>query len=231
MKLSHSNNFLKVPIRLTILKIILLFVFIGVFPFIANAQKTFRLNSGSTVDKYFTTPRLATAFLTSNTLSDESNFKENRCLKTGRWIGAISGSTMGLLHIYWSATGVSGIHGSFEKNLITGIPSAVIGAYVGAKTTEWVTRQIMKGNPKPAKAALKGMAYGAIDGIITLSSSLIPLFIIGHYTNTIHFNLSDDLIILKLIGISAIGGTVYGGTIGATMGVVYGPCISLYMKF
>ena len=106
---------------------------------------------------------LATAILLSNTASDESISKENRCLQTARWIGAISGSTMGFLHIYWSATGVSGIHGPFWKNLATGIPSALVGAYVGAKATEWTTRQIMKGNPKPAKAILKGAAYGTIE--------------------------------------------------------------------
>ena len=31
---------------------------------------------------------------------------------------------------------------------------------VGARTIEWMTRQIMEGRPKPGKAALKGAAYG-----------------------------------------------------------------------
>ena len=32
-------------------------------------------------------------------------------------------------------------------------------------------------------------------------------------------------------GAAAIGGTMYGGIIVATIGVFYGPRISLYMKF
>jgi len=62
----------------------------------------------------------------------------------------------------------------------------------------------MKGNPKPGRAALKGAAYVSIDGAIILSASMAPLFIIGHYTDTIHFNMSNDLIILKLLGASAM---------------------------
>ena len=50
-------------------------------------------------------------------------------------------------------------------------------------------------------------------------------------TGTIHFNMSNDLIIFKLLGAAAMGGIVYGGTIGATLGAVYGPGISFYMKF
>jgi uncharacterized membrane protein len=135
------------------------------------------------------------------------------------------------MHVYWSATGVSGTHGSFHSNLTTGVPSAVIGAYVGAKATEWATRQIMKGNPKPGRALLKGMFYGATAGTITLTAGFVPLLLTGHYTETIHFNFSDDLIILKLLGASALGGMVYGGTIGAVVGAVGGPSVSLYMKF
>ena len=231
MKSFNSNKLIDAHFYSPIIKIIFLLVLIFVFPFIVNAQTVFGLNSSSTADKYFMAPTLATAILLSNTAPDESISKENRCQQTARWIGAISGSTMGLLHIYWSATGVSGIHGSFSKNLVTGIPSALVGAYIGAKATEWTTRQIMKGNPKPGKSVLKGAVYGAIDGAIILTASLVPLLIIGHYTGTIHFNMSNDLIILKLLGTAAMGGIVYGGTIGATIGAVYGPCISFYMKF
>ncbi len=176
-------------------------------------------------------PRPATTILQYSTANNDHGSGEDRCIRTGQWIGAISGSAMGLACIYWRATGVSGVHGPFWKSLVTGIPSAIIGSYVGAKTTKWTIRRIMEGNPKPGRAALKGAAYGAIDGAIILTASMVPLLIIGHYTDTIHFNMSNDLIILKLLGASAMGGTLYGGMIGATVGAVYGPCISLYMKF
>ena len=176
-------------------------------------------------------PGHATTIFPSITIPDETSSRKDRCLQTGRWIGGISGSAMGFLHIYWGATGVSGIHGSFGQNLATGIPSSIVGAYVGVKTTEWITKKIMTGNPKPRRAALKGIAYGAINGAAILTASMVPLLIIGHYTDTIHFNLSEDLIMLKLLGASAAGGTLYGGMIGATAGAVYGPFISLYMKF
>ena len=228
MKPFNFNNLLNVP---TIFKIIFLFVLIFLFPFIVNAQSIFSQNSDSTGDKYFMAPRPATTILQSNITHTESGYREDQCIRTGQWIGAISGSAMGLACIYWRATGVSGVHGPFWKSLVTGIPSAIIGSYVGAKTTKWITMRIMKGNPKPGRAALKGAAYGAIDGAIILTASMAPLLIIGHYTDTIHFNLSDDLIILKLLGASAMGGTLYGGMFGATVGAVYGPCISLYMKF
>jgi len=122
--------------------------------------------------------------------------------------------------IYWRATGVSGTHGPMWKNLLTGIPSSIVGAYVGCKTTEWATRQI-----------LKGALYGAIDGTVTLTASMIPLLIIGHYTETIHFNFSNEMIVFKLLGSAIAGGLVYGGTFGAIVGGVSGPCISFYMKF
>ena len=157
--------------------------------------------------------------------------RESRCLKAGRWGGALAGGTFGLLHISWSAAGVSGIHGPLWKNILTGAPSSIIGGYVGMRTTEWATRQILKGRPEPGRAALKGMMYGAIDGAITLAASSAPLLIMGHYLETIHFNFSDDLIVLKLLGASALGGALYGGILGAAIGAISGPGISLYMEF
>ncbi|MFC1485818.1 hypothetical protein ACFL55_02190 [Candidatus Latescibacterota bacterium] len=179
----------------------------------------------------FSPPRLE-AWAVHSTLTDNQQaFREQRCLSTARWIGALSGSFMGVAQLCWSATGVSGVHGSFGKNLLTGIPSIIVGSYVGTRTTEWMTRKIMEGNPKPGNAALKGALYGAVNGTVILTASLIPLLIVGHYTETIHFNISDDMIVLKLIGASAAGGMVYGGTFGLLAGSVYGPCISMYMRY
>ena len=157
--------------------------------------------------------------------------KENRCLEVGYWLGVASGSTMGLLHLYWSANGMTGTDEPYWKNLLTGIPSSIIGAYVGRLSTEWTTRQILKGNPKPLRAALKGAMYGAIDGAIILTAGMIPLFLIGHYIGTISTQVEGGAAIFKLIGMSVVGGTAFGGMIGAAVGAVYGPGLSLYMKF
>ena len=117
------------------------------------------------------------------------------------------------------------------KNAATGVPSAVVGAYVGAHTTEWITRRIMEGRPKPAKAVLKGAVYGTLDGAVTLTAGLVPLVVVGHYARTIHFNFRDDLILLRLLGAATVGGALYGGFFGAVAGAVYGPCVSAYMQF
>jgi len=155
--------------------------------------------------------------------------RNDNCLRAGRWVGALSGSTMGILTIYWRATGVSGVHGPFWKSLVTGIPSALVGAYVGRRTTEWMTRQILKGDPGPSLALFKGALYGALNGAVILSSSMIPLFLIGHYTGTIEFN--REVNAFKLVGISVLGGSLYGGVFGFAGGAIMGPCLSFYMHF
>lgn len=210
---------------------IFLVALICVIPFIVNAQSTLALKSNSVVNKYLMTSDLATTILLTNATSDDSNNREAKVIQTGRWLGAVAGSFMGMAHIYWRATGVSGPRGPMWKNLLTGIPSSVVGAYVGIKTNEWATKQIMKGSPKPGKATLKGMLYGAIDGAVTFTASVVPLLIIGHYAGTIHFNFDKDLILFKILGSAILGGIAYGGTFGAVVGGVSGPCISLYMRF
>lgn len=231
MKSYNTNNPTGDFFHSTITKITFSLFLVFAFSFSANAKTTPILNSNPESNKCLISHSLAAAIRLSSITPDESSFRENRCLQTGRWIGAISGSSIGFMQIYWSATGMTGIHGPFWKNVVTGIPSAVIGAYVGTKSTEWTTKQIMKGNPKPVKAALKGMAYGAIDGAIIGTASMVPLIMIGHYAGTIRFNFSDDMIILKILGSAIAGGVVFGGLNGAAIGVVYGPGISLYMKF
>ncbi len=222
---------MKITLRLFSVTILLFFL-IAIIPLNLQAQISISPNSATTINKNLLLSSLKMYPSLVNINPDATGSKESRCLQSGRWIGAIAGSTMGLLHIYWRARGVSGIHGPFWKSVVTGIPSAIVGAYIGMKTTEWTTKQIMKGEPKPGKAALKGAFYGAIDGAITLTASLIPLLIIGHYTGSIEFNFdNNDLIILKLLGTSVLGGLAYGGTFGLAIGVVYGPCISLYMNF
>lgn len=202
-----------------------------VIPFTINAQRAIDIYNTYTYDGHFLTASKKSIILSYYLNQDELIDRRNRCLNLSRKIGKISGSAMGLMHIYWGATNVSGVHGPFWKIVVTGVPSAMIGSYVGTRTTEWMTKQIMKGNPKPSVAALKGAYYGAINGTLILGSSFMPLLILGHYTGSIHFNLSDDFIVLKLIGASALGGLVYGGSLGAVFGIIYGPYISIYLKF
>lgn len=157
--------------------------------------------------------------------------REQRCLTAGKWVGVAAGSFMGVAHICWTMYDVSGIHGSFGKNIATAVPSAFVGGYVGSKTTPWMTKQIMRGNPGRGRAALRGAGYGALNGAIILSSSMIPLFLMGHALDTIHFNTSEEMIELKLIGISVLGGIAFGGMYGAIIGTAYGTGISLYMRY
>ncbi len=162
---------------------------------------------------------------------NDFNYKYNKCLKTGRILSVVAGSTMGIAQIYWSATNMSGVHGPLWKNVITGVPSSVIGGYVGYITSEWTTKHFLNGNPKPGPAMLKGAFYGAIHGAIILTASMIPLLVIGHYMDTIHFNFDGDAMLFKLVGVSIAGGLVYGGIFGATIGIIYGPSLSIYMEF
>jgi len=228
----------KLPSVSYIAGIMFLFIFLfillpGLSP-AADARGTFFPVPGATGDEYPAVLRAA-VLRRAGTTSDERSFRRDRCLQAGRWLGAVSGGMIGVAHIYWSATGVSGIHGPFWKNVVTGIPSVVIGSYIGAKATEWTTRRILKGNPSPGRALLKGAAWGAVDGAVTFTAGLMPLLLMGYCMDTIHFNNMDgmggDASIPKILGIAVIGGTLYGGTFGAAAGAVYGPCLSLYMRF
>lgn len=209
----------------------LIIVLILFMPVVVSSHPNSTHESSYKIDKYSITHRLASAVMFTRTITDFSLNREAKVQQTGRWFGAVAGSFMGVAHIYWRATGVSGPRGPMWKNLLTGIPSSIVGAYVGIKTTEWTTKQIMNGNPKPGKAVLKGALYGAIDGTVTFAASLIPLLIIGHYAETIHFNFNKKMIVFKLLGSAVAGGMIYGGTFGAVVGGISGPCISFYMKF
>ena len=166
-----------------------------------------------------------------NVITEDLNYKYNRSLKTGRIISTIAGSTMGIAQIYWSATNMSGVHGPLWKNVVTGVPSALIGGYVGYSTSEWTTKRFLDGKPKPGHALLKGALYGAVHGAVVFTASMVPLLVIGHLMETIQFNFDGDEIFLGLIGTTILGGIGYGGTYGATIGIIYGPSLSIYMKF
>jgi len=174
---------------------------------------------------------IETTAMKSGEAADVDSFRKENCLRTARLIGAFAGSFMGCAHMYWRATDVSGPQGAMWKNVLTAIPSIMIGAYAGSRSTVWTTERIMKGNPKVGRAALKGAGYGAIDGAIILTSSIVPLFITAYYADTIDFNFSGDDKLLNIIGAAVAGGLLYGGTFGAMIGTAYGPGISLYMRF
>lgn len=73
---------------------------------------------------------------------------------------------------------------------------------------------------------------GAIDGTAILSASYLPLFIIGHYLDTIHFNnIERNFALLKIVGITVIGSIGYGISVGAIAGGISGPIISIFMEF
>ena len=164
-------------------------------------------------------------------ITKDFNYKYNKCLKTGRIISTLAGSTMGIAQIYWSTTNMAGVHGPLWKNVVTGLPSSLIGGYVGNRTSGWITRKFLEGNPKPGTAIFKGALYGAIHGTTILTASMVPLLVVGHYMNTIHFNFEGDEILFKVIGAAVLGGIVYGSTLGATFGIIYGPSLSIYMNF
>ncbi len=231
MNLSNFFNFPTTKFRAAKYTFVLILVLMISLPIIASGQSNFSFDSNPAMNNDLLTTGIASAVFLTNTISDHSQNRQANVLQTARWLGATAGSFMGVAHIYWRATGVSGPQGSMWKNLLTGIPSSVVGAYVGIKMTEWSAKQIMKGSPKPGKAALQGMLYGAIDGTVTLAAGLVPLLIIGHYAGTIDFNFSNEMIVFKLLGSAVAGGLVYGGTFGAVVGGISGPCISFYLKF
>jgi len=182
--------------------------------------------------KYFILLLIFTSLsFTQNITPNNLDQRYNNCIKIGRMLGVVGGGTMGLAHIYWSATNQTSTSEPLWKNIVTGVPSSLIGGYVGYETTEWATKQILNGNPKPGKAFLKGALYGGIGGAITFTASVVPLFVIGHYMETIQFNFDGDETLFGLIGASILGGIGYGGTFGVAIGLIYGPSLSIYMKF
>jgi len=161
--------------------------------------------------------------------------REEQCLKAARYVGAFSGGFMGVAHMYWAATGVSGIHGPMWKNVVTGLPSAVFGSYVGSKTAQWAAKRFMRRKPKLVKSVIKGAGYGTLSGMIIFTASITPILVTGYCMDTIHFNDHDAIggnpTVLKVLGIAVLGGTLYGGTYGVMVGAAGGPVISWYMEF
>lgn len=87
----------------------------------AFSIKSLAQEQGSIIDKYSMTSSLAIIVLLSDTKPDELSYKESRCLKTAQWVGAMSGSALGLLHFYWLRA-ASEPHSPFWKDFATGIP-------------------------------------------------------------------------------------------------------------
>ena len=154
--------------------------------------------------------------------------REDQCLRTARLVGGISGSTIGLITLY-AGTFLDDIEGPYWKTLAIGVPTTVVGVWVGMRGTEWMTRKLLAGRDKVPGAAVKGFLYGLLDGALIGSAGFLTALTLGHITGGIEFN--DDPGLLEVMGMSILGGIAYGGTFGATVGLVYGPCISLYMEF
>ena len=146
------------------------------------AQMSYNLY-GCSATNQFSAPYHSRPMLFKNAESPFSR-KENNCIKTGQILGIAAGSFMGTMTMYWKATGESGVHGPFWKSVVTAIPSILVGSYVGSKTSEWATKRMIKGHPNVAMALLKGAGYGALQGAVIFTASLVPLFIVGHYLGT-----------------------------------------------
>ncbi|HHM23727.1 MAG TPA: hypothetical protein ENJ23_01650 [Bacteroidetes bacterium] len=198
-----------------------------ILPVQASAQTTDGTPSSSLSARLM----LSGAALAAASLSANGSSREENCLRTARWIGAGIGVGIGLLHTYWSIAYPPHVGIPLWKQLAVGLPSAVISGVVGYHMTGWATRRIMAGSPGRAKAALKGALYGFLTGAAILTTNAVPFFLGSYYLKTLHFNFEGGHIPLKILGTSVLGGIAYGGTVGALAGIVYGPCVSLYMKF
>jgi hypothetical protein len=154
--------------------------------------------------------------------------REEQCLRTARLVGALGGSTVGLITLY-AGTFLDDIEGPYWKTLAIGVPTTVVGVWVGIRGTEWATRKLLAGRDKVPGAAGRGLLYGLLDGALIGSASFVTALTIGHLTGGIEFN--DDPGLLEVMGMGLLGGVLFGGLDGATVGVVCGPCISLYMDF
>lgn len=184
--------------------------------------------SGATTESGLLVPLFSAAALASNAVSSSESSREERTLKTGRVLGAISGSSMGLFALYLGIKGDE-FQGPFWKTLAISVPSTIVGAYAGIRGTEWVTRKIIGSRSKIGGSALRGAVYGFADGALIGVASLVPLLTLGHCLNMIDFG--EGTGILEVIGNATLGGVAFGGMIGAVTGLIYGPCISIYMKF
>ncbi len=155
--------------------------------------------------------------------------RENRCLTAARWMGVFGGSVMGVMTLYFNAAGVDGAEGSFGQQLLGSVSSIALGSYAGVKMSRWMAGRIMRGNPKPFRAGLRGAMYGVLSGAVTVTASLAPLLIAGKALGTIDYN--NDPNYVELLGSSALGGTMFGGFDGLLFGCVYGPAVSIYMRY
>ena len=192
----------------------------------AGGDRQFREHPGSR-PFYLLTP-LATAMSLKSASSGEENGRLQSVQATARWMGALTGFSISALHLYWMIRD----DGATWRVLATAIPPILISTYVGMVATEWATNRILSGDPPPGKASLKGALYGAIDGTVILLASYLPLFLLGHYLDTIHFNtIQGNFMELKIIGVTLVGSIAYGGTIGLVTGAVAGPVMSVYLKF
>lgn len=153
--------------------------------------------------------------------------REDRCLRTGRSIGTFAGGAMGVFTLYLGTQGE--LDGPYWKTLAIGIPATIIGAYIGSRSSEWVTRKLLDARKGIGGSALRGAAYGFLDGVVTGIASMVPVLGLGYLLGVIEFN--DDIGLLGVLGAATIGGAVFGGMIGVAAGFVYGPGISIYMKF
>jgi hypothetical protein len=137
-------------------------------------------------------------------------------------LGAFSGALAGGATIIFNMTGDVDNDTPPYIDTISTFPSILIGSYVGIKTAEWAASKMIKNRDDSfLPFFLKGVFLSSVSGAVILTSSIFPLFVTSHYSDTIDFNMNADTNIFTLAGISAAGGVGYGAVFGALIGSVW----------
>jgi hypothetical protein len=137
-------------------------------------------------------------------------------------LGAFSGALAGGATIIFSMTGDVDNDTPPYVDTMSTFPSILIGSYVGIKTAEWAAEKMIKNrNDSFIPFFLKGVFLSSVSGAVILASSIFPLFVTAHYSDTIDFNMNVETNIFTLAGISAAGGGGYGAVFGALIGTVW----------
>ncbi len=163
-------------------------------------------------------------------MTNNNHSREQRTIRIAKWIGAIGGCWWGLLVLIGKVIGFGPgayTEGRWGLAFIVSIPSAVIGAYVGMKVVEKLTKVAIKGSRKLAMALLKGVGFGAIAGAIILIISWEIFYILSYYLGILHFK--SEGIIYIVTAVLAMG-LVVGGMIGAVAGLLLGLFFYFYLR-
>lgn len=142
------------------------------------------------------------------------------------WTGAAAGGLVAVINL--SRTVYD--RGFDSAVALSTIPPIFIASFVGYFTTQWAAANIAEGNPSPLMGMIKGLFWGAVDGVIIAFSAYLPLFVIGSLTGCMSFNFDGGNYALNLIGTTLMGSLAYGGLYGAAFGAAGGAGIGFYFS-